>query len=150
MSRMKFREVVPTSQFSQEEVKARHELWRQGDLSWKLKGKQDEIYKDILNQNKDVSVILCSRRFGKCLAENTQVPTPDRGFVNIQDLKIGDYVYGYNSDGTVTPTKVLDVIYQGKKEVYDLMNNTKKQVTCTLDHKFLTKEYSHDKSHHFF
>ena len=65
MSRMKFREVVPTSQFSQEEVKARHELWRQGDLSWKLKGKQVDLYNDIIDQTKDVSVILCARRLRK-------------------------------------------------------------------------------------
>lgn len=146
MAKMKFRTVVENREMSQEEKEARWELWRQGDLSWKLKGKQEEIYNDIINQTKDVSVALCSRRFGKCLAEGTQVPTPDRGFVNIEDLKVGDLVYGYNSDGTVTPTRVLDVIYQGEKEVYDLTSNNRKLISCTLDHKFLTKNLYNNKN----
>lgn len=139
MSRMKFRPVIESSNLSLEEIEARHELWRQGDLSWKLKGKQENIYNDIVDQDKDVSVVLCSRRFGKCVTKGTQVPTVNRGFVEIQDLKIGDMIFGYNKDGTVSPTMVKDVIYQGKKEVVDLINNGKKVISCTQDHKFLTK-----------
>ena len=62
---MKFREVVPVTQFSKEILEARHALWRQGDLSWKLKGKQVDLYNDIIDQTKDVSVILCARRLRK-------------------------------------------------------------------------------------
>lgn len=65
---MKFREVVPDSNMSEEEREARWALWRAGDLSWKLKGKQIEIYNDLIDQSKDVSTILCSRRFGKSTA----------------------------------------------------------------------------------
>lgn len=65
MARMKFRPVVEDREMSQEEREARWELWRMGDLSWKLKGKQSDIYDDVVDQSKDVSVILCSRRFGK-------------------------------------------------------------------------------------
>lgn len=65
MARMKFRPVIDDSEMSQEEREARWELWRMGDLSWKLKGCQVDIYDDITNQDKDVSVILASRRIGK-------------------------------------------------------------------------------------
>ena len=68
MARMKFRPVIDDKILSTEERDARWELWRQGDLSWKLKGKQQEIYDDIVNQSKDVSVILSSRRLGKTFA----------------------------------------------------------------------------------
>lgn len=40
-------------------------LWRMGEISWKLKGKQQNIYNDIINAEHDVSCILVSRRFGK-------------------------------------------------------------------------------------
>jgi len=65
MAIMKFRPVIDRTELSQEEKEARWELWRMGDLSWKLKGKQVDIYNDITDQNKDVSVVLCSRRIGK-------------------------------------------------------------------------------------
>lgn len=65
MARMKFREVVPNVTLSDEEREARWELWRMGDLNWKLRGKQQIIYDDIVDQTKDVSVILASRRIGK-------------------------------------------------------------------------------------
>lgn len=40
-------------------------LWELGELSWKLKGKQKDIYNDIKSAAHDVSCILVSRRFGK-------------------------------------------------------------------------------------
>jgi hypothetical protein len=40
-------------------------LWDMGELSWKLKGKQKEIYDAIVNGKDDVVVILVSRRSGK-------------------------------------------------------------------------------------
>lgn len=65
MSKMKFRPVIEKLDLTPEEREARYELWRMGDLSWKLKGKQHEIYDEIVNQDRDVSVVLGSRRVGK-------------------------------------------------------------------------------------
>lgn len=65
MARMKFRPVVEDREMSQEEREARWELWRMGDLSWKLKGCQVDLYNAITDQSDDVSVGLCSRRIGK-------------------------------------------------------------------------------------
>jgi len=47
------------------EEQAKEQLWRMGELSWKLKGKQKAVYDNIRNDETDVSCILISRRFGK-------------------------------------------------------------------------------------
>lgn len=65
MAKMKFKPIILDTREDPEIVKAKHELWRQGDLAWKLRGKQIDLYNDITDQTKDVSIILVSRRFGK-------------------------------------------------------------------------------------
>lgn len=80
MAKMKFRTVVDRSPVDQAVLEARHELWRMGDLSWKLRGKQIELYNDIIDQTKDVSVGLCSRRFGK--STTTLVPCIEECIAN--------------------------------------------------------------------
>ena len=67
---------------AQKILAAKHKLWKLGELSWKLKGKQLEIYKNIIDPKHDVSCILVSRRFGKsfanCLAAvETCIKTPN-------------------------------------------------------------------------
>jgi hypothetical protein len=47
------------------EAQAKELLWRSGNLSWKLKGKQIEIYNYIKNLESDTGIILCARRTGK-------------------------------------------------------------------------------------
>lgn len=42
-----------------------HELWRRGQLSYMLKGKQVDLYNAIEEADLDINVILASRRFGK-------------------------------------------------------------------------------------
>ena len=46
---------------------------------------------------------------GKPIFDNELVPTPDRGFVRMSDLRVGDYVFG--SDGE--PTRIVHVDPQG-------------------------------------
>ena len=41
------------------------QLWEIGELSWKLKGKQKDVYKILKEDPYDVSCLLISRRFGK-------------------------------------------------------------------------------------
>lgn len=42
-----------------------NELWNRGNLSYKLKGTQHQVYNAFKNANDDINVICCSRRFGK-------------------------------------------------------------------------------------
>ena len=62
---MKFKPIILDESTDPETLKAKHELWRMGDLSWKLKGVQMTMYNDIIDQTKDVTVNLASRRIGK-------------------------------------------------------------------------------------
>lgn len=61
---------------------AKEKLWRLGELSWKLKGKQKSIYNDMKNSEHDIACILVSRRFGKSftnclLSTETCLKTPN-------------------------------------------------------------------------
>ena len=72
----------------------------------------------------------------RCFAEGTLVATP-RGPVAIESLKIGDEVY----DRYRQPTRVLNVIANGEREVYDVVNHDAYfgrvvWATCTPDHEF--------------
>ena len=41
------------------------QLWRLGEISWKLKGNQKKVYESLVNDPFDVTCVLISRRFGK-------------------------------------------------------------------------------------
>lgn len=70
---------------------------------------------------------------GKCLAKGTLVATV-KGPRPIESLKVGDTVFGYNSDGSVSPVKVKDTMYNGKKAVYELRNKQNIFAESTLEH----------------
>ena len=92
---------------------------------------------DFINSQEN-SVLFCGGLgSGKCIIEGTLVKTP-KGAVKIEDLKIGDLVYGYNNDGTISLTEVTNVIDQGIKEVVDLEMYGKVVATSTEDHRWLT------------
>jgi hypothetical protein len=58
------------------------QLWKMGELSWKLKGKQKDVYETIKNDPNDVVTLLISRRYGKSflnciLAVETCIKNPN-------------------------------------------------------------------------
>jgi len=57
--------VAKKPEYTKAELAAIHELWRMGELSWKLKGCQLDIYNHFINLEDDVGVCLTSRRLGK-------------------------------------------------------------------------------------
>lgn len=65
MPQMIFKPILEEGDISKEMREARWELWRMGDLSWKLQGCQKEMYDAITNQDETISTILASRRTGK-------------------------------------------------------------------------------------
>jgi hypothetical protein len=113
---------------------ARDALWRRGHLSWLLDANQKQLYDLYYNTDHRVQTWLLARR---CLAEGTLIKTP-KGLVKIEDLKIGDEVFGYNEDGSVSISKILQTFENGEKEVWDLCNNGRVLETCTKDHVWLT------------
>lgn len=123
----------------------KRELWKRGELSWKMHKVQKEMY-DVYKKAEPNSVLvwLLSRQTGKCLREGTQVLTPT-GPVAIEDIKVGDIVYGYNADGSVSPCPVTNTWYQGEKEVVNLVNHNKLVASATDDHRWMTYNTALDK-----
>jgi len=80
---------------------------------------------------------LCfGRRSGKCHDASTEILTPN-GPVRIDQIKVGDLIYGYNSDGSITITPVLRVYDNGIKEVFELNHGNKTLAASTENHKWL-------------
>ena len=62
---LKIKSTKKTAKRSEAELEAIHELFRMGELSWMLRGKQMDIYNHFVNLEDDVGAMLISRRFGK-------------------------------------------------------------------------------------
>jgi len=90
-----------------------------------------------LNDESRFKAACCSRRAGKCLKEGTPVLTPS-GIVEIQNLKVGDIVYGFNEDHTISLTTVTALVNQGIKDVVDIKQGNKVILSCTTDHPLVT------------
>lgn len=78
----------------------------------------------------------CSRRAGKCRAVGTLIKTPT-GAIPIENIKVGDIVYGYNTVGYVSECAVKEVFNQGEQEVVDLLWNGRVLATSTMNHRWL-------------
>ena len=119
--------------------KASAELWYRGFLTWKLWPQQRAIYNTVRELPRTVQtvVILCARQFGKCLEINTLASTP-RGPIAIQNLEIGQEIYGYNKDGSIGLTKVVAKKPTGIRTVHDLINHGRPVASVTAEHRFLS------------
>jgi hypothetical protein len=116
------------------------ELWRRGELSWKLDAVQKQMHSSYYNAPFKIHTWLLARRSGKCLTKDTLVMTPN-GAKPIQDIQKGELVYGYNYDGTLSLTPVVDVIYSGTKKVRDIISSNKILAGSTDEHKWLWRDY---------
>lgn len=112
------------------------QLWEIGDLSYKLKGVQKEMRDMVYTSEHDITVYLVSRQTGKCLVGDTMIATP-YGSKPIKDIRIGDVVYGFNNDGVIEATEVVQLHNQGVKEVVELVHRGRVVAECTLDHRWL-------------
>lgn len=62
---MKIKRKVKVEKEDPKVIAAKQKLWRLGELSWKLKGKQQDIYKHFTSSDRDIEACLISRQFGK-------------------------------------------------------------------------------------
>lgn len=68
---------------------------------------------------------------GKALKNGTSIPVADsRGYVNIENITIGDYVFDENGN----PAKVLGVYPQGKKHAYNVLFSDGRSIICNDNH----------------
>lgn len=109
-------------------------LWRKAHLVFLLDKNQKALYEMFHNSSSKLQTWLLARR---CLAEGSLIKTP-KGLVKIEDLKIGDEVFGYNKDGSISICKVKETFNNGEKEVWDLTNGGRVLETSTKDHVWLT------------
>lgn len=78
---------------------------------------------------------------GTCFAKGTKILTPD-GYKNIEDLKVNDFVYGYDKKLDLYPCKILD-FYDHNKEpqpVFQVTLDNGKVLNVTKSHPFLNPQ----------
>lgn len=77
--------------------------------------------------------------FNKCLSPKTVVIT-ENGEKCLDELTVGDKVLAPKNIDQDEFVEVLDIIDNGIKEVFEITLEDGKQITCTLDHKFLCQD----------
>lgn len=80
-------------------------------------------------------VLLCHRRFGKCLDVDTEIPTP-RGYVKLVDLAAGDEVFA--ADGSITRVRAAHAPLL-ERVCYRLTFSDGSSVVCDDEHLWFTE-----------
>lgn len=74
--------------------------------------------------------------FNKCVTLDTIVEERDRGFIQMKDLKIGDYILAPKDDDSGDEFTMVSNIYDtGEKEVYEITLSSGRKIRSTLEHK---------------
>lgn len=95
---------------------------------------RNRLQKDALkflreNKNRNQLGLICGVGTGKAQPYSSNIPTP-KGVIKMGDLMVGDKVF--TQDGT--PTTVLEIYEQGKKDVYRISFDDGRSCECTYDH----------------
>lgn len=77
--------------------------------------------------------------FNKSVDEHTYIPTP-KGLNKIRDFQKGDRVYCIDESGNKVETEVVNLHDHGVLECYSIVFDDGYEITCTLNHKFLTQQ----------
>ena len=117
---------------------------KSAELMAELKPKFLEGCEKVGKVNKETAEIIFSwleesqkYGFNKCILGDTKVNTK-RGLITITELEIDDLVLCPNDFDKDSYYKVLNIFYQGEKEVYEITLSSGHKIGCTLDHKFKT------------
>lgn len=95
-------------------------------------------YTDHISENEEV---IATEKIHGCFKNDTKVKLINGEEINISDIKIGDIVISYDLiTETFEQDIVIDVIKQNlDKKWINLSFDNGRNITCTIDHKFLTK-----------
>lgn len=92
-----------------------------------------EMLEKSLKEKSGIIIFSAPTGSGKAVLNDTLIPVvDDRHYVQIKDINVGDSVY--NRLGT--PTKVLGVYPQGRKDVYRVHFTDGRYLDCCKDHLF--------------
>ena len=76
----------------------------------------------------------------KCIPKNSLVTFADGSNVQIQNVKVGDLLFGYNEkENTIEKTKVLDLKSFGKEPLLKITLNNGYVLKVTDEHKIMTR-----------
>lgn len=74
--------------------------------------------------------------FNRCVTLDTIVEERERGFVQMKDLEIGDYILAPKDDDSGDEFTMVSNIYDtGEKDVYEITLSSGKKIRSTLEHK---------------
>ena len=113
-------------------------------------GREDELTKIMaaLQRPELCNVMLLAPAgSGKALANGTFIPVADdRGYVEIQNLRCGDFVFDENGE----PTEVIGVFPQGKKHAYAVRFKDDTESVCCDEHLWGVRSYWQHKKNGFY
>lgn len=89
----------------------------------------DKFQQEIVNSNEPRIIVEAGAGSGKALLNGSKVVTPN-GYINIEDLKVGDEIFGVN--GNIY--NVLGSYPQGKKQIYNVTFSDGTIIKCSKDH----------------
>jgi hypothetical protein len=72
-----------------------------------------------------------------CFLADTKILTSDSREINIQDIKKGDDILAFTSDGSIVTTKIRDVLVSKASEYYEITTD-QATVKVTAEHPFCT------------
>ena len=74
----------------------------------------------------------------ECFPKGTKVNTPS-GYINIEDLKIGDNIYSYNHKTQKIEIKEVDYLFSKEsKDLLEISMSNNKKIICTKNHPIYT------------
>ena len=100
--------------------------------------KQDDpdVWQHVYHEGRFVGVF----QFTACLTGDTRIRMSDNTEKQLEDILPDEFVVSYNVDTqTFESKRVSDFFDQGEKECLELQLENGQKITCTLDHKFYTK-----------
>lgn len=89
----------------------------------------DKFQQEIVNSTANKIIVEAGAGSGKALLNGSKVVTPN-GYINIEDLKVGDEIFGIN--GNIY--NVLGVYPQSKKQIYNVTFSDGTIIKCSKDH----------------
>ncbi len=78
--------------------------------------------------------------FNKCIYKEEFIKHKAKGKIKLKEVEVGDEILGYNVKSGLNEWVKVNNIYTNKKMCYKAATKTGKEITCSLEHKFLCED----------